>query len=1119
MNVLMRETWHAFRSGLRGGVVALIFIVLTGYLLIVLSRADYLNQMGAVDIPRNAPGLIYLMTSGDTFFLFFAWAWVFAQAIVRDRSAHLDEVVLAMPVNLSALILARYLGALGVALVIGSSQIAGFLAAPVLEWFAAIPPGSVAAPPWAALAWANLVFTLPLAAGSGAVYLIAAIRTRSVAGPLAVAAALMTCWMLAMVVLKGSHSDPFWATVLDPSGFAEAEHQVIEQWTPQQKSSALLALTPALLWNRLLWGGLPLLALGWVLWRVRRQDVVLGREPGVRRGTGPVMAVASASTRSRLSPVAGIAPWRSARSEMRWQIQHVLRQRWLCWALPFLVLLAVVGVYTHVVQHAWGPLRPRLEVSMPVLKDLFYLILVFMLAGMVGVAARRDEQSGLGEMFDSAPMPPWVRVLGRAAAALTCALLLVLIPVIGGIGIGLLLAPGGVNVLDALLYQGLVLLPALLEVTALTLLIHALLRHAGMAYAASMLVAFILVVNNETGLVTYPPYQIGLGIDIAVSGITGLGPWLGKLLLSDGFKLALVTVLIALSVLVLPQGTDHGGRIRWRTFRQRLRGGAGLTLALGVAGLIGFGVILQHKFVIEGDFKSRAQMLAEDAAFEAHWLTRASEIEVSGGEVEFDLDPGARQLTARWHLHAVRSKTGWLHAALPHGVHGLSAQIDGQSREIVERAEHMAVDLGDCARSGCELTLAWQLSARGWSAEARPPWLTPHGYWLRPIAMMPRLGFDADRIMRAPAERVRFGLPPLPVLPAYPTTLSSAAAPAGTWRWHIRSPQGEHSGSTTGLLDFAHAWSPALHETRISTLTVVHDRTRIDTAATIAEDVREMHACITRRLGSAPAVERIMQWPRGLDGTVLTGQQLALAEDPHWDITDHGPGRWIRRTDIATALARQHILGRADLHNGPAAAWFNHGLPGALGLICVAELDGLDALSTLLTRGADRVNQTLATVEEPVTRIDIAKSDGWVKDYLPLAALTWTVQQSPDSLNALFDNVRQQPELTMALIDHLGPEQTEHWLGPPRAVDLHVSADTITGTHWHWQDGGWQPVQSATHVQQWRIDDNGQLNITLATNRPIPGTLYLDATPGYEREPGDNRIQGAPQQHQEISIP
>ncbi|NCD26993.1 MAG: ABC transporter permease, partial [Deltaproteobacteria bacterium] len=121
MNFFLREAWNEFRAGLRGGVLPLIYVVLTGYILIVMTSADNLQKMGAIDIPRNAPGLVYLMTSGDAFFLFFAWAWIFAQPIVRDRNSHLDEIVLAAPLSLWRLLAARYVGALGVALVIGTS--------------------------------------------------------------------------------------------------------------------------------------------------------------------------------------------------------------------------------------------------------------------------------------------------------------------------------------------------------------------------------------------------------------------------------------------------------------------------------------------------------------------------------------------------------------------------------------------------------------------------------------------------------------------------------------------------------------------------------------------------------------------------------------------------------------------------------------------------------------------------------------------------------------------------------------------------------------------------------------------------------------------------------------
>jgi hypothetical protein len=72
MSFFLKEAWDEFRFGVGSGIVLLMYAVLVGYLLLVLANADYLRDMGAVDIPRNAPSLVYLMTSGITFFLLFA---------------------------------------------------------------------------------------------------------------------------------------------------------------------------------------------------------------------------------------------------------------------------------------------------------------------------------------------------------------------------------------------------------------------------------------------------------------------------------------------------------------------------------------------------------------------------------------------------------------------------------------------------------------------------------------------------------------------------------------------------------------------------------------------------------------------------------------------------------------------------------------------------------------------------------------------------------------------------------------------------------------------------------------------------------------------------------------
>ena len=70
---------------LPGPLIPIVFPGLIAYLLLVLLNADYLRDMGATDVPRNSPHLVYLMMSGQAVWLLFVWAWVFAQ-VVRPRS-------------------------------------------------------------------------------------------------------------------------------------------------------------------------------------------------------------------------------------------------------------------------------------------------------------------------------------------------------------------------------------------------------------------------------------------------------------------------------------------------------------------------------------------------------------------------------------------------------------------------------------------------------------------------------------------------------------------------------------------------------------------------------------------------------------------------------------------------------------------------------------------------------------------------------------------------------------------------------------------------------------------------------------------------------------------------
>lgn len=1114
------EALAEFRAGLRSGVVSLVFIGLTAYLLMVLANAGYMRDMNAADVPRNAPMLVYLLTPGDSLFLFFAWAWVFAQAVARDRHAQLHELVLAAPVSLPALLGARWLGAWGVALLLGASQVAGFALAPLLEWAGAVPPGSMGPTPWAALAWAWLVYIVPLSAGCGALYLMAALRTRGTAGPFGVAALLCVAWMLALVIIKDGHISPLLGAIVDPSGYGEAERQV-HDWTPAEKRSAFIAITPGFAINRLLWCLVPLLWLGWALARVQRERLAL-EAPAV---DWPRKPPAPARHSPQTGQPGGTRWWRALAAEAHWQTTLVLRSRMAWMAGALLVLMCVAGAFFHIVGHAEGPMVPRPELLGPLLLKFSFLIIVFVVAALAGSLARRDERGGFGEIVDAAPMSPALRFAARCMALAVLAFVQVQLVALSGLATTALAAPQALNLWWPLAYQSLVHWPALMEVAVLVLLVHALVRRAGLAHAASMLLAFVLILNHEAALIDYPPYQVGVPVHVALSGAGGWAPWLAPLLAGGAFKAALVLALAALAALLVPRGTDGRWQLRLGEAGARLRGPAGAALALGVAAAVGTGLLLHQRLVDEGGWLPPARERADSALWEQRWLRTTDEniclpsedggalptqpaveqgaFSVEGGAVWLSVDPQARTVAGEWRLRGVRAPLGWLHAELPEGFALRGARVDGAAVQADTAHDHLALPLGRCGAGGCEVHLSFEVAVRGWPAEGTPPWLSDAGggaVWLRAADVLPRLGLDAGRLLRVPAERRAAGLAPEPRLPAYRSSVSAlGVAPAGDWHWEISvagtpGPLAGARGATTGALDFAAVQTPRLRTSDIGGLAILHDAVREGTARSVASDVRDMQACVARRTGAALRVDTVVQAPRGMDGTRLAGGVLWLPEQPGWDVADEGVGRTRRRADIAAALAARHVADAAALRQGQGAQWLADGVPGAIGLLCVADTDAPRQVQAWMARSSAETTQALAGSTVPVGGLALAPFGSWTRHYAPLAALDTLRRMDAAGLAALLDEVRRDMSVSHVLVHRFGARKAAWMLGPPLASDLQDrGADGRPGgQRWRWAAGGWQ--------------DAGPVGGAWAYGAAHPGqeVLWLDAWPSYERAPTDN---------------
>lgn len=311
-------------------------------------------------------------------------------------------------------------------------------------------------------------------------------------------------------------------------------------------------------------------------------------------------------------------------------------------------------------------------------------------------------------------------------------------------------------------------------------------------------------------------------------------------------------------------------------------------------------------------------------------------------------------------------------------------------------------------------------------------------------------------------------------------------------------------------MTFAVAWAANPHQTLVGPLRIAHDRQRADSASGIGADVQAMQACVQRRLGYVGVVQEIAQWPRGLGEPRLLGTTLILPEAPSWDVADLGVGRSLRRARIGSALARQALVSAADLRQGQSAAWLGDGVAGALGLLCVGDVDGLAALQQALIRASDTTARALADSDVPVDALSLARSSGWAQHYAALAALDWTARQRPQDFDSLTRQLAARVPLADVLAAHAGPQAAADQLGAPLASQLSLQRDRagtrIAASRWRWHGGGWKRVTDSVPRYRLLTRRDGVVRLQPAPSSyprypPNSDGLLIDAWPSYQRNP------------------
>lgn len=1112
--VYWAEFRHEIRAGLRGPLLPIAAVVFTLYVLVVLTNGNVLRGFGAT---RNSAAIMYQFATFLSVYLFFVWAWIYVQVVVRDRNVRLDENVLSSPISLPKLLFARYLGASVVAFLLGAVVPLSFFLMPIPAWLGLFPPTAIGDAPVLPVLLILLLFLLPAVLGIGALFVSSALWTRSTAGPFVVAAFLMLIWMVGLLVFRISDISDTLASVLDPTMFNEVDRQ-ISDLTPNEKNDFLLDVTSLYLLNRLLWFVLPVGLLLFVLRRLNRDHLLLDNSKKTVRDTTAKQTLSAVQTTAPVT-INGKPSWlRALFSEALWHLRLSLQNRGQLLALGVILLMGVFSSVMKVLYNGQGPMVPYVEHLLSI-RGFFYLFTLLAVAGFVGALVRRDQRSGFEEMFDATPAPLGTRVVARILSAFLLTMAIGLFPTLT---VWIVMAIGGMSIAwwDPLAFQMLVLTPALLEIAALAVLSHSLIRNAGAAYGVSMMLAFIAFMNQELLLVSYPPAQIGKAVSLSFSSLSGWRPWLASVISTDLLKLGIALVIVALAWLVWPRGVDFGFAMRWRIARSRIPSVAPLAIA-GLLLITLPGVVLYQKLVVHGEYQSLKEEIAEAAAWEKQWWNKGGAYSLDGGEVHVQLNPSKRTLEAQWTLNNVQSANNLLHGSLPHGVSISSAVVEDKKVVPNTAYDHFTLPLEVCPVGGCDVQLTLTAKLQDWSADDVQSWLLPSGVWLRAADVLPTLGLDPDCRLHIPAERAQFGLPKLEGnLPRHAMQAAEAVAPAGSWHWRVEIEGGgattQTSGALNGPLDFAMVWLPDTPEqTTQNGIQAWHGHEYRQAAEDILEDLKLMTQYVGDLLGQVPDVRYVVQAPRELGEIAQFGELLWLPENLGWDLASEGPGRKRRRAAIASALSRHLLLQATDLRTEKGAQWLLSGVSGWVGMECLRRSDGKQAWIAELNWQAQDLSKAMGERREvPVGQVADAGEADWVKLYTTLSTLNWAASQGTEQtvvvIKALLNRLQNNEPLPEALAALAGQQTAERLLGMPMVSDIAVHVDDkqqvqIKAKRWQWNDNGWELIEEPKKVLQIVGEQTQILDLqeSLEINT-MQDFIVLDSWSSVERTPKDN---------------
>lgn len=603
-------------------------------------------------IKENAPLIIARMSVIISIFLCLIASAIMGVAVLRDFEYNTEAIMFSTPMSKFSYLMGRFLGSFVVLLFIGCGVWLAFFLGDLMPWRDQdkLMPINL----WHYI-HPFLVFVAPNLFFCGALLFMSGALSRKSLVLYTQGFLLLVLYLASQSLLRNIDQKEI-AALIDPFGL-RAFAFTTQYWTPSEQNSLLVPMTGYILYNRLIWIGVGLVALvvtyfGFSFNVVRNSFVRRKAVPAAKRAFSPEKIVLPTATQ-----VINFG------ARIRQFIQLVLFYvRSVVVEIPFLGIvicgLLLLAVNATNLGALYGTKSyPTTYGILSLIEGSFSIFFIVLVVFYSGELVWKERMVKIDLILDALPIADFTTLIAKFLALLIIYSAIIVMLIFSGV---LIQVAYGYTKFELPLYFGTLFsetMSVLVVYTFLSIFVQVMVNNKFMGYAVCVGFFIVTLVVSQVGL-EHALFQFGgpgLG---TYSDMNTYGHFVKPFVWFDVYWFAFTALLFAVAVFFSVRGTESVIRIRWKTGLLRLNRTL-VTFALGAAIIfVSSGFYIFYNTNIVNDYSSSDAAEKQQAEYEKtlkkyEFITQPRIVE---SNLKIEIYPSSRDYMAEGYYY-LKNKT------------------------------------------------------------------------------------------------------------------------------------------------------------------------------------------------------------------------------------------------------------------------------------------------------------------------------------------------------------------------------------------------------------------------------------------------------------------------------